>query len=238
MDILKNAGDILFLDIETVTGTASYHELSDRLQHLWTKKSGMIDDQKEPDELYFEKGAIFSEFGKVITISVGFFFFQQGELSLKIKSFWGHNEKELLEDFKRLLERFDPRKLRLCAHNGKEFDIPYLCRRMLINAIPIPEALNVSGKKPWEILHYDTLEMWKFGDRKNYTSLETLATVFDIPTSKDQMDGSYVNVSYYKEDGLDAIRTYCEKDVLVTAQVFLKLHCLELVREKNILFCN
>jgi predicted PolB exonuclease-like 3'-5' exonuclease len=135
-----------------------------------------------------------------------------------------------------LVEKFKGKTPYLCAHNGKEFDFPYICRRMLINQISIPEVLNIQDKKPWEVKHYDTLELWKFGDRKAYTSLELLAAVFDIETSKSDLDGSKVNEFYYLKNKLVQIALYCGKDVAVLVQVFLAIHNINKVKNDNIVF--
>ena len=160
---------------------------------------------------------------------------ENNEPSLRIKSFASDDETELLSSFKSLLEKkFDQNKLMLCAHNGLEFDFPYLCRRMIKNGIKLPLCLDIAGKKPWEVNHIDTMELWKFGDRKSYTSLDLLAAIFDIESSKDDIDGSMVNEVYYENKQLERIAHYCMQDVLVTAQLFLKLNCLPVIPEENI----
>lgn len=232
-----NIKRILFLDIETISCCSSFHSLDERLKPLWEKKARYLDKEADCAELFFEKAAIFAEFGKVLTISIGSFFQNASqELCFKVKSFYGDNEKEVLQSFADLLNRFDQRTLRLCAHNGKEFDFPYLCRRMLVNQVEIPEVLQIAGKKPWEVHHLDTLELWKFGDKKNYTSLELLAALFDVPSSKEDIDGSRVNDCYYHGRDLQKIVKYCEKDVIVTAQLYLRFKNLPLVPEGNVFF--
>ena len=163
-----------------------------------------------------------------------------GELALRVKSFWHHDEYELLKEFKSfLVEKFDPETIRLCAHNGKEFDYPYLCRRMLVNDLAIPEVLNLTGRKPWEVQHIDTMELWKFGDRKNFTSLNLLTSLFGIPSSKSDLDGSKVNEVYYQEEsGLEKIANYCCGDVVATAQLYLRLNNLPLIPESQVTFVN
>jgi predicted PolB exonuclease-like 3'-5' exonuclease len=157
-------------------------------------------------------------------------------LALRIKGFYGDDEKVLLEEFNQLLAKFDPNKLTLCAHNGKEFDFPYLCRRMLVNNIKLPAVLDTAGKKPWEVNHLDTMELWKFGDRKNFTSLELLAALFDIPTSKESIDGSMVSTVYYDDGDLQTISEYCNRDVLVTSQLLLRLNQQDIVKSENVHF--
>lgn len=226
---------LLFLDIETVSCTPSYDQLGPRLKSQWEKKAIYLSRDKEPGDLYTEKGAIYAEFGKIVAISLGMFYTdEKKELAFKTKALFGHDERKILEEFKQIIEKVPSDKLTLVAHNGKEFDFPYLCRRMLVNNIGIPSALDISGRKPWEIKHFDTLDYWKFGDRKHYTSLELLASVFQIPGSKDQMDGSKVGDVYYKEDNLEKISRYCSEDVMVTAMLYLKLNQMELPRKENI----
>jgi len=211
---------ILFLDIETVPAYATFDEVPEKIRKLWEKKAEFLKkkDNDTADVLY-DRAGIYAEFGKVICISVGFF----TNDNFRIKSFYGDEEKQVLQTFSDLLDTHysDPEKL-LCAHNGKEFDFPYLSRRMLINGLPLPDILQLAGKKPWEVRHLDTMELWKFGDFKNYTSLELLAAVFNIPTPKDDIDGSEVGRVYWQENDLERIVTYCQKDVLTIAQLFLK----------------
>ena len=228
----------LVIDIETASIVEDYESLDPRMQVQWDKKATFLQktDERPSDELYFDKGAIFAEFGKVICISAGIFTKEEDNtIGIRIKSFAGETEKETLESFNELIQnKFDSASLRLIAHNGKEFDFPYLCRRMLVNGIKIPQALNIQDKKPWEINHIDTMELWKFGDRKNFTSLDLLAALFGIESSKEDIDGSMVNTVYYKEQDLDRISKYCKRDVMVTAQVFLKLNGLPVIRQDNI----
>ena len=232
--------NILFLDIETVSCASSYQKLDGNLQALWDKKAASIrkDEEEEASALFFEKAAIYAEFGKVIVIGLGFFTFDESDTpTLRVKALQGHDEGALLRSFSNLLETgFQKDGLRLCAHNGKEFDFPYLCRRMLIHGIPLPHALDMRGKKPWEVAHLDTMEMWKFGDRKSFTSLHLLATLFDIASSKEIMQGHEVNHYYYQENNLDKIVAYCLQDVVVTAQLFLKMHCWQPISSANIVF--
>jgi hypothetical protein len=238
---MKNAHlkNLLFIDIETASSEENFTALSTPLQQHWERKASFFRNEEDipVDQLYDEKAAIYAEFGKVIVISMGFFLLNKNkELSLRVTSLANHNEKELLSQFKSIIEtKFDQDELLYCAHNGKEFDYPYLCRRLLINNLSIPSSLNMMGKKPWETQHLDTMEMWKFGDRKNYTSLDLLAGLFDIPSSKTGLDGSQVNHVYYNEEnGLDRIAEYCRGDVIVTAQLYLRMHNLPLILPENI----
>ena len=235
---IKELTNILFVDIETASGSPNYEELDPRLKAHWDRKANFLNNPEDlpVEELYLDRAGIFAEFGQVLTIAVGYMTeTEDGSLGLRVKAFADKNEARVLNGFKQLLEdKFDPDELKLCAHNGREFDFPYICRRMLINEIPVPAILDIRDMKPWEVPILDTMNMWKFGDRKNYTSLDLLATLFDITTSKGDIDGSDVTRVYHQEDGLERIATYCKRDIVVTAQVFLKLKSLPTIREEHI----
>jgi len=230
----------LVIDIETISSTERYEDLNSRLQKQWDRKAALIknEDNLTSEELFYERAGIYAEFGKIICIAVGLFTkIKSNQLGLRIKAFGNPNEKEILDQFKDLIDdKLDGDSLILCAHNGKEFDFPYLCRRYLINGIEIPTALQIAGKKPWEIKHLDTMEMWKFGDRKNYTSLDLLAALFGIESSKNTIDGSMVNKVYYQDEDLDQIIDYCKQDVLVTANLLLKLNLMPIIQKENIVY--
>lgn len=230
----------LIIDIETASLAESYNDLDERLKKQWDRKAAFLknEEQLPTDELFFERAGIYAEFGKIICIAAGLFIkTKSGEMGLRIKAYTGKNEKDILAGFKDLINnKLDGEKLILCAHNGKDFDFPYLCRRYLINELEIPTALQISGKKPWEINHIDTMEMWKFGDRRNYSSLDLLASIFGINSSKKDLDGSMVNKVYYKDKGIKQIEAYCKQDVYVTANLFLKLNLMPAIKENNITF--
>lgn len=223
--------NILILDIETVPQYRDYDGLPENLQDLWAQKT--LYQRKEVSvEEFYERAGIWAEFGKIVCISVGVM--TSGEnISLRVKSYCCETETELLEDFVSMLNRRPDNQI-LCAHNGKEFDFPYLCRRMLINGIEIPKILQTFGKKPWETNHLDTMELWKFGDHKHYTSLNLLAAVFNIPTPKDDIDGSQVGRVYWEENDTARIKTYCQKDVVTTAQLIRRFRGEDLISEKSI----
>jgi DNA polymerase elongation subunit (family B) len=230
--------DILFIDIETVASTDNYGSLSERMKVQWSRKANFLkrDAQLTDEQLFHERAGIHAEFGKIICVAVGRYIdHESGELGLRTKVYADDNEGELLTTLKKMIEKFDVATLRLCAHNGKEFDYPYLCRRMLINGVPLPAALQLSGKRSWEVQHLDTMELWKFGDYKHFTSLDLLAALFDIPTSKNNIDGSQVNYVYHHDKDLPKIAEYCRGDVVVLAQLFLKLKGYPLIAEQNIL---
>ena len=222
---------ILFLDIETVPISYKFSELEEKAQLLWDKKTKYLQerDSLSAEDLY-EKAGIYAEFGKIICISVGFLVQVKGETQIRLKSFANKNEKILLQEFLDLLNSYyNHESYILCAHNGKEFDYPYISRRLLINGLNLPKLLNNAGKKPWEINNIDTLDLWKFGDYKHYTSLELLAHIFKIPTPKDDIDGSQVAEIFYEDDDLDRIIKYCEKDVVAMMQLFRKYRGEELI---------
>lgn len=200
---------------------------------LWDQKTKYQRHEGETAEEYYSRAGIWAEFGKIICISIGVFTKNDGKTGLRVKSFASDDEAILLQGFIDLLNK-QPSSLLLCAHNGKEFDFPYLCRRMLINCMQIPKQLQISGKKPWEIPHLDTLDLWKFGDYKNYTSLNLLAAVFNIPTPKDDIAGSDVHRVYWNENNLERIKTYCQKDVITTAQLLVRFKCQPLMLDDQI----
>jgi uncharacterized protein YprB with RNaseH-like and TPR domain len=223
--------NLMVLDIETVPQYSSHNQLSEPMQELWAKKSQYQRNDVTPEDFY-ERAGIWAEFGKIVCISVGIF--TNGKRpGLRVKSFAGHDEKEVLEDFSKMLSG-QPLNLILCAHNGKEFDLPYICRRMLINGVQFPPHLQIQGKKPWEIPHLDTMELWKFGDYKNYTSLNLLTAIFNIPTPKDDIDGSQVGHVYWVENALERICTYCQKDVVATAQLIRRYRGEPLIEDECI----
>ena len=229
--------NILFLDIETVPQYPSYRELPESWKTLWDIKAGYLVRNKEDEtfETVYPRAGIYAEFGKIICISCGFIQGAADQKKLVLKSFAGDNEQLLLHEFAEMLKKWSGAEPRfLCGHNGKEFDFPYLCRRMIINNIPIPSILNISGKKPWEVNHLDTMDLWKFGDFKSYTSLNLLAHSLGIATPKDDIDGSMVWEVYWKDKNLDRIITYCQKDVVTVAQILLRMMGEPLIKQENI----
>lgn len=229
-----NLENILFLDIETVPEVPYFSDLDETKQALWEHKSQYQRKDDETAEEFYERAGIWAEFGKIICISVGYFIFRGDLRQFRVTSFHG-DEMTILKDFKNLLiSHFSENKHLLCAHNGKEFDFPYIARRMIINRIEIPYKLNLFGKKPWEVPHLDTLELWKFGDYKTYTSLKLLTNVLGIPSPKDDIDGSDVYRVYYENKGIDRIITYCEKDTIAVAQIFLRLRGDEILHDSEI----
>ncbi|MBS3806297.1 MAG: 3'-5' exonuclease [Bacteroidales bacterium] len=230
-----NPTRILFLDIETVPRNPSFEDLPEVEQALWEKKSAHFRGEEETAAEAYNRAGIYAEFGKIICISVGLMVKQSDRYGFRVKSFYGDDEKALLSEFSRMLEKFEGKEQAyLCAHNGKEFDFPYIIRRMLINRLPVPALLDVAGKKPWEVPFLDTMELWKFGSYKHFTSLNLLAHLFDIPTPKDDIDGSMVGTVYHEEKDLSRIVLYCEKDTLAVAQLFLRYRGQDLIDQQDI----
>jgi len=227
--------NILFLDIETVPEVQDYSKLDETKQGLWELKSQYQRKEEYTAEEFYERAGIWAEFGKIICISVGYFTFKGDLRQFRTTSFYGE-EVKILKDFKNLLiSHFSQTKHLLCAHNGKEFDFPYIARRMIINNLELPYKLNLFGKKPWEVPHLDTMDLWKFGDYKNYTSLKLLTHVLNIPSPKDDIDGSDVYRVFYEEKDIDRIIAYCEKDTVAVAQIFLRLRGDAILSEDEIL---
>lgn len=242
MDVLNPAlRNVLFVDVETASAASDYHELEIRMQRLWDKKSLIYsaEGNYSTPELYYNKASLHAEFGKIIVISAAYFYLNdKQDLCLRVKAFDAPDERTLLEDFVELLKQkhFNSKALRLCAHNGKDFDFPYLSRRMLVNNIEIPDALDIMGKKPWEIQHLDTMDIWRFGERRETVSLETLAAIFGLPDYTAEMNNNQINDVYYKEKNLEKIASFSKKDVSITAQVYLKLNNIPLIDEQNIFY--
>jgi len=238
---------ILFIDIETVSQKADFGEISDGMKGLWSRKAKQINrqaedlDADEVAQVYWDKAGIYAEYGKIVCISVGVLIIDRKtrRIECRVKSFASHDEKELLADFCEMVVQYynDPDIHSICGHNIKEFDIPYICRRLLINGMTLPHIFNIPGRKPWETKFLlDTLTLWKFGDYKHYTSLKLLTEIFGIPSPKDDIDGSDVNKVYWEKDDLDRIAKYCEKDVLAVIQLLFKFKGMPMLEANQIQF--
>lgn len=225
--------NVFVIDIETVPQKENFNELPTHLQELWELKSRYQRKDGQTAGEFYDRAGIWAEFGKIVCISVGIYHLERKQIHLRVRSFAHHDETILLKQFINLISK-QTKNLQLCAHNGKEFDFPYLCRRMLINGLQIPLQLQIAGKKPWEIHHLDTMELWKFGDYKNYTSLNLLAAIFDLPTPKNDIDGSKVKEVYYQQKDLARIAKYCQNDVITTAQLLLRFKGLSVIPQENI----
>ena len=236
MNTKINFENILFLDIETVPEVENFTDLTVIKQELFALKTQYQRKEEFTPEDFYDRAGIWAEFGKIVCISVGYFTnFNSSKRAFRVTSFFG-DEVQLLQDFKKLLENhFNKPQHVLCGHNGKEFDFPYIARRMIIHKINLPEKLNLFGKKPWEIPHLDTMELWKFGDYKHFTSLKLLTSILGIPSPKDDIDGSEVGAVFYKEKNIKRIVKYCEKDTTAVAQLLLRFNNEPLIEELNII---
>ena len=236
MNLKIKMNNVLFLDIETVPQKEYWSEVPQLTQELFSKKTAYQRKEDISAENFYERAGIWAEFGKIICISVAYFASNMQERNLRVTSFSGNDEKELLIDFKKLLDtHFNKAYHVLCAHNGKEFDFPYIARRMIVHQVELPSKLNLFGKKPWEVPHLDTMELWKFGDYKHYSSLQLLTSILGIPSPKDDIDGSEVANVYYKDKNLDRIVKYCEKDTIAVAQLLMRFNNEKLVEEDEII---
>ena len=236
MRVAPDIKNLLVIDVETASVVSEYEKLDDRFKPLWDRKAKKFDPDSDVSEVFAEKAALLAEFGRIISIGVGYFHLNDNEETcLRVKVFAGKDEKEILNEFKQLVEeKFDQKKLTFVAHNGKEFDYPFLCRRMLVHGISLPVVLDFYNKKPWEIPHEDTMQMWRFGEIRNYTSLELLAALFGIESSKTDMDGSMVSGVFHQEGDIERIKEYCRNDVIVTARIYLRLQVLPDLKPENI----
>lgn len=236
MKVIKNT---LFIDIETASGKADFDLLSPKMQSLWLRKARTLSNPSNLslEDLYFERAPLYAEFGKIICIGMGFLFQDKEKgLCFKVKTIANDDESQLLADFIAFINTtYKNKELSLVAHNGKEFDFPYLCRRMLVHSLEIPKPLQLQGKKPWEVVHVDTMEMWKFGDRKAYTSLELLAEILGIGDAKSTLSGDKVNETYYRLNDLKTITEYCKEDVILVAQLFLRYNFQKQVEPQNVI---
>lgn len=236
MNLTIDLTNIVFLDIETVPNFENWSELDNTTQELFEKKTAYQRKDNTTAKDFYERAGIWAEFGKIICVSIGYFTDKKEDVQFRVTSFFGDDEYKILKDFKVILDKhFSKHNKILCAHNGKEFDFPFLARRMIINGIQLPQKLNLFGKKPWDIPHLDTLDLWKFGDYKHYTSLKLLTHILKIPSPKEDIDGSEVAKVYYKEKNINRIVNYCEKDTVAVAQILLRLNNLPLLEEHQII---
>lgn len=234
-----NLEKVLVFDIETVPASMDYSTLDTEIKNAWVRKCEyLIKDDSSPEQFFYERAGIYAEFGKVICISGGYFIKKENEdgYNFRVRSWYGDDEALILADFaKMMLSHFNDRDIhRLIGHNSMEFDIPYLCRRMVVNEQKLPALFDLHGAKPWEVQHLDTMQLWKFGDRKSYTSLDLLASILGIPSSKGDINGADVARVYYEESGLDRIKEYCQRDVVATARVLMKYMRLPLLKDEDV----
>lgn len=230
-------GKLLFIDIETVPQAYRWADLDPADARLFAEKTRYDQERqgKGPEQLWLERGGILAEFGRIVCVGMGTLHSQDGGLALRVASYHGHDEYDILSRFAALLERrYAGKGHLLCAHNGKEFDFPWIARRCVVHRIPLPRLLDIGGLKPWEVGHVDTMQLWAFGDRKNFTSLALLTRILGIPTPKDDMSGADVAGVYHEERDLERIAAYCRKDVVATAQLYLRLTGRDLIPPERI----
>jgi 3'-5' exonuclease len=232
-----NFNTLLFIDVETIAQHSDYELLDERGRELWNKKAALLKKTTEDDtpSTLYERAGIYAEFGRIVCISVGHLSVKNNERSFRLKSYYGNDEKELINGFFDMLNASST-TYTLCAHNGKEFDFAYIGRRALVHQLALPNELQLQNKKPWDIPHLDTMELWRMGDYKAYTSLELLAYSLSIATPKTDMDGSQVNATYWIDNNLQKIMNYCQRDVLTVAQILLKMQCLPLINDSEIIY--
>ena len=238
-----NIYDLIFIDIETVPQFSSHEQLTPAMKELWAAKHSFLRTENETaEDGYLKRAGVYAEFAKIICISIGYFRADKEtkQRTFRVKSFYGDDEKMLLEEFTSLINKnFSFERFHFCGHNIREFDIPFICRRMLINQLIFPDLLDVSGKRPWEMQNIDTLQLWKFGDYKNYTSLKLIAEVLSIPTPKGDIEGKDVCRVYWQENGLQRIVEYCQRDVITVARLLIRFKGdTQPVKDEEVVFVN
>ena len=233
--------NFLVVDIETVSAQPTYDSLNDEWQHLWEEKVlRTVPEDVTAAEYYQQRAGVMAEFAKVVCISLGYFKREKGDYQFRIKSITGHDEKELLQQFITTVNQLEAVNSHwsFTGHNIKEFDIPFLCRRLLINGLPIPPYLDFQNMKPWETNMVDTFQYWRFGDYKNFTSLKLLAASLNVPSPKDDIDGSMVGQVYWQEGNMERIAVYCQKDIVTVANIILRFKHLPLLKEEQVVIAK
>lgn len=230
---------LLLLDIETTPGVSSFDHLSERMKPLWLDKiAKTAPESANGEESYADRAGLYAEFGKIVCISVGFFYVENNRYQLRMKSFCDDDEKVVLNSFLELINKFHIKfpRFQFAGHNIKEFDLPFICRRSVIHQLSLPQPLQLHGFKPWELPMLDTMQLWRFGNYKDYTSLKLLTAILDIPTPKDDIDGSMVGKVYWEERDLERISGYCQKDVIAVAQLVLRFKGVPLLQPDEIVY--
>ena len=231
-----NPENLICIDIETVPCYPQFNDCPDDLKELYLKKSERLKQEHENDEeQYFNHAGIYAEFGKVICITLGLFKKKKSEYQLRIKSLSDDDEKKVLQDFAEILDKYPrPNRLQFCGHNIREFDMPFLCRRFLIQHLNLPAPMDISGKKPWDVNMVDTMQLWRFGDIKHFTSIKLLALILGIESPKGDIDGKDVGRVYWKEKNMQRIVEYCQRDVITVAQLVMRFKGMELLQGEQI----
>ena len=234
--------DLIVIDIETASVSASFNLLEEKWQELWEEKTiRILPEGITAQEFYPQRAGVMAEFSKIVCISIGYFIREQ-QLKIRVKSFYGDDEKKILNDFLQTVSKIESFNNNWCfaGHNIKEFDIPFICRRLMVNNMRIPPYLDFQNMKPWETNIVDTFQYWRFGDYKNFTSLKLLAAAMGVPSSKNDIDGSMVGELYHtgnaqeKEINMKRIATYCQKDVVTTANIILRFKNTPIIHENDV----
>ena len=234
--------DLIVIDIETASVSASFNLLEEKWQELWGEKTvRILPEGITPGEFYLQRAGVMAEFSKIVCISIGYFIREQ-HLKIRVKSFYGDDEKKILTDFLQTVSKIESFNNNWCfaGHNIKEFDIPFICRRLLVNNMRIPPYLDFQNMKPWETNIVDTFQYWRFGDYKNFTSLKLLAAAMGVPSSKDDIDGSMVGELYHSGDieertiNMKRIAAYCQKDIVTTANIILRFKNAPIIHENDV----
>ena len=223
--------DMIFIDIETVSCAPNFSTLDEHWKQLWEEKiKRALPEEVTAEEFYEQRAGVMAEFSKVVCISMGYFV-KEENLKMRVKSYYGSDEKMILQNFLKTMHRIESnsRSWHFAGHNIKEFDIPFICRRLIVNGIPVPAFLDFQNMKPWETNIIDTFQYWRFGDYKNYTSLKLLAAALGVPSPKDDLDGSMVGKTYWEENDLKRIAVYCQKDVVTVGNIILKFKNIPLL---------
>lgn len=237
-----NHEDLIIIDIETASIHPDFQHMDDVWKNLWEEKvARSLPEKITAAEFYPLRAGVMAEFSKIICISMGYFN-REESLHMRVKSFYGHDEGVLLKGFLATLNKIENINNNWCfaGHNIKEFDIPFICRRLLVNGIALPKYLDFQNMKPWETNIVDTFQYWRFGDYKNFTSLKLLAATMGVPSPKDDIDGSMVGELYWSGDeeqrasNLKRIAVYCQKDVVTTGNIILRFKNLEMVHPDDI----
>lgn len=221
--------NFLFMDIETARiqdKLTTNTELFKSWEYKRRKEGEtLVKDLKKSFE---HKAALYAEFGKVVCISIG----KIVDEKLVVQSYYGDDEKEVLEKIKKVLTAFYKKfpDLMLCGHSIIGFDIPFLMRRMIINGIQVPSFLDLTTSKPWTLSDdiVDIAQIWKTTGFYG-ASLVNMSHAMGLPSPKEDIDGSMVSDTYYREkDGLKRIVKYCEQDVFATVNIVQKLYLSEI----------
>ncbi len=223
--------DVLYLELATAGRYRTLEEAPPGYQRLWGEWNAWREEQ--PD---FGRAALYAEFGQVVGMSLGYHLEDGPQEEFRISS-WVGDEAAILGEFLRVVKSLtkSKRRLRICSHNGKSFDFPYLSKRLVARELELPEVMNIVGMKPWELPHLDTLELWRHGGgRRSYVGLELLAMTLGIELPYAWMDGSDIHTLFWSQEReeWERIGRQGALEVYLTAQVLRRLqHQAPLERE-------